>query len=154
MESLLDTTQGSKTWIPPSIHEPKKYKFTRFLNLFGLNVFLLYYILNFILIGFYEAYALIMIVSAFYAFANILYVIAKKEYQIRGLKYIKYLYIATVITLILCFSFFLYGLILIGESNEDNFSVGKWMVIFSVLHAFESITFVCFAKESKTYFEE
>ena len=79
MNSLLSISKGKKQWIETYKKEdevePRKLKFTRVLNMLALGAFTNFYVFNYIMIGFYRIYALLMIIATVQAFLNLVFIL-------------------------------------------------------------------------------
>ena len=131
------------------------------LNLVGLMIFTATWVLNFIFVGWYGAYAVILIYSLFYTLISGIFVIGRHQQRYCGFQKFKHLMLTTYITQcvawVLSLAFLIVGIVFMNKypnmdpyTEQDDYYKyrnGKWMIVLSIFFALYTPTFTAFIKE-------
>ena len=126
----------------------------KYLNIVILTIFILFFILNFIFIGFAGFYTLLIFLAAFYAGVNLVFVNLSYKQKLSVMAYLTYIvYGGAIICLGACGVFFFVGVVKISdeENTDNNGNLGKWMITFTFLFALQIIAFIFNAKYFKLF---
>lgn len=140
-----------------------KLRMIETLNLLLLIVWAATWVLNFIFVGWFGAFAVILIYSWFYTLFSALFVIGRHQQRYNVFNKVKRImliaYATQIVAWILCLAFFIVGCVYMNKyPNMDPFEQkteymryrnGKWMIVVSIFFALYTPSFTAFVKEYK-----